>query len=87
MSLSEDSHEFCIAFPFFSLFKVLKKKYQLLFVIAQHNYLNPLLTCVINVYVYEQCAVGYLEGYVSHTSVWGKQLTENRDEHLSLTGP
>lgn len=40
--------------------------------------------CVTNVYEY---AVGYLKAYVSHTSVWGKQLTENRDEHLSLTGP
>lgn len=30
---------------------------------------------------------GYLKSYVSHTSVWAKQLTENRDEHLSLTRP
>lgn len=49
MSLSKDSHEFCDACLFFFLFKVLKKKYQLLFVTAQHHYLNPLLTCVINV--------------------------------------
>lgn len=26
-------------------------------------------------------------GYVSPTTVWGKQLTENGDEHLSVIGP